>query len=208
MARRTKAEAEYTRAAILDAAEQLFYKQGVSRTTLEKIAQAAGVTRGAIYWHFQNKADLFTAMLERINIPFQQLLDELNDNTELDPLSKLRNLMIQSLQLITSSDQHHRVLTIVFYRCEYIDELNPGVCRQEELEKARLSQIEQILFRAQQAGLLHPQVNPVVAAKALHAYMGGLIANYLLKPDECDLSHIPALIDIIFAGLRKPDNHL
>ena len=55
MARRTKAEAESTRAAILDAAEVLFYQHGVSRTTLEKIALAANVTRGAIYWHFENR---------------------------------------------------------------------------------------------------------------------------------------------------------
>jgi TetR/AcrR family acrAB operon transcriptional repressor len=55
MARRTKEEAAATRESILDAAEQLFVKQGVSRTTLQHIATAAGVTRGAIYWHFNDK---------------------------------------------------------------------------------------------------------------------------------------------------------
>ncbi len=49
MARRTKEEAAATRDSILDAAEQLFVEQGVSRTTLQHIASAAGVTRGAIY---------------------------------------------------------------------------------------------------------------------------------------------------------------
>ena len=56
--RRTKEEAENTRTAILTAAELLFLKKGVSHTSLEQIARQAGVTRGAVYWHFQNKAQI------------------------------------------------------------------------------------------------------------------------------------------------------
>ena len=58
MARRTKFEAEKTRNAILDAAEKVFYKRGVARTSLEQIARAAHVTRGAVYWHFHDKIEL------------------------------------------------------------------------------------------------------------------------------------------------------
>ena len=61
MARRTKEEAAATRDSILDAAEKLFVEQGVSRTTLQHIATEAGVTRGAIYWHFDDKSALFNA---------------------------------------------------------------------------------------------------------------------------------------------------
>ena len=45
--RRSKADAEQTRLEILNAAEILFSKHGIARTTLEQIARAAGVTRGA-----------------------------------------------------------------------------------------------------------------------------------------------------------------
>ena len=71
MARRTKQEAMATRDSLLDAAEQLFQRQGVSRTTLAQIAAAAGVTRGAVYWHFKDKADLFEAMLARVRLPIE-----------------------------------------------------------------------------------------------------------------------------------------
>src|SRR5690606_12983243 len=57
--RRTKEQAEQTRASILAAAEQLFLEKGVAHSTLDQIARAAGVTRGAVYWHFENKAHLF-----------------------------------------------------------------------------------------------------------------------------------------------------
>ena len=49
----------------------MFVEQGVSRTTLQHIATAAGVTRGAIYWHFDDKGAMFNAMMERVTLPFE-----------------------------------------------------------------------------------------------------------------------------------------
>ncbi|HKW83015.1 MAG TPA: TetR family transcriptional regulator, partial [Burkholderiaceae bacterium] len=72
MARRTKEEAQATRSLILDTAELVFEQRGVSGTSLNEIAKAAGLTRGAIYWHFQNKADLFNAMMDRATLPLEQ----------------------------------------------------------------------------------------------------------------------------------------
>src|SRR3954468_16837544 len=72
MVRRTKEEAQATRRHILDTAELVFEQRGVSGTSLNEIAKAAGLTRGAIYWHFQNKADLFNAMMERATLPLEQ----------------------------------------------------------------------------------------------------------------------------------------
>ncbi|WP_291742772.1 TetR family transcriptional regulator, partial [Limnobacter sp. UBA1615] len=69
MVRKTKEEAQETRNLILDTAEAVFSEKGVSRTTLNDIAKAADLTRGAIYWHFKNKADLFDAMFQRAILP-------------------------------------------------------------------------------------------------------------------------------------------
>lgn len=97
MVRRTKAEAEQTRHKLLDAAEQLFLQRGVSRTSLNDIATAAGTTRGAIYWHFQDKADLFNAMMERVTLPLEQALQSAaQPGTDAQPPLKalLGNLML------------------------------------------------------------------------------------------------------------------
>ena len=64
MARRTKEEALETRNALLDAAELVFELRGVAGTALQEVAETAGVTRGAVYWHFRDKADLFNAMMD------------------------------------------------------------------------------------------------------------------------------------------------
>src|SRR6266550_672718 len=82
MDRRTKDAALETRNRILDTAEKVFLKKGVSRTSLENIADAAKLTRGAIYWHFDNKTDLFDAMMERISLPMEEMVErdgELDD---------------------------------------------------------------------------------------------------------------------------------
>ncbi|MGE7812031.1 TetR family transcriptional regulator [Pseudomonas sivasensis] len=73
MVRRTKEEAQETRSQILQAAEQAFYDRGVARTTLADIAALAGVTRGAIYWHFSNKSDLLQALLDTLHEPLDEL---------------------------------------------------------------------------------------------------------------------------------------
>ncbi|MBI4030700.1 MAG: TetR family transcriptional regulator, partial [Proteobacteria bacterium] len=68
--RRTKKDAEQTREDILDAAVCLFSERGIQTTTLDEIASKVGVTRGAVYWHFENKMDIFDALHERLHRPF------------------------------------------------------------------------------------------------------------------------------------------
>jgi len=66
MARRTKEEAGLTRASLLRAALAVFSTKGYAAATLEDVAAKAGVTRGAIYWHFGSKAELYTACREAL----------------------------------------------------------------------------------------------------------------------------------------------
>ena len=63
--RKTKLEAEKTRQHLLDAALEVFWRKGVTSASLQEIAEEAGVTRGALYWHFANKEALFEALFVR-----------------------------------------------------------------------------------------------------------------------------------------------
>ena len=107
MVRRTKEEALQTRNRILDAAEQVFYDKGVSRTSLADIAAQAGVTRGAIYWHFENKGDLFTAMFDRVLLPLDELSAPPADGADDDPLTRLARMLKWCLQA-ESADPRRR----------------------------------------------------------------------------------------------------
>jgi AcrR family transcriptional regulator len=72
--RRTKAEAGETRETILDSAETVFLEHGVNQSTLNQIAEHAGVTRGAIYFHFKDKIELYQDVVERVRLPQDDLL--------------------------------------------------------------------------------------------------------------------------------------
>mgnify|MGYP003694060425 CR=1 FL=1 len=90
MARRTKIEAAATRGALLDAAERVFRERGVARTSLAEVAASAGVTRGAVYWHFRDKAELFEALCERVQLPMEAMLASAGEIRQKDPLGALR----------------------------------------------------------------------------------------------------------------------
>ncbi|MEM7327379.1 MAG: TetR family transcriptional regulator [Pseudomonadota bacterium] len=84
-ARRTQAQRRAeTQKQLLDAGRALFVSQGVARTGLPEIVQKAGVTRGALYHHFEDKADLFRAIAEREAIAISELINARTDAIE-DP---------------------------------------------------------------------------------------------------------------------------
>jgi AcrR family transcriptional regulator len=65
-------QSEQTRGALVDAARGLFSERGYAAVSTEEIVQAAGVTRGALYHHFKDKLDLFTAVVEGVE---QEILE-------------------------------------------------------------------------------------------------------------------------------------
>src|SRR5690242_18228073 len=109
--RRTKDEALATRSRILDAAERLFARQGVSRTSLHDIAAAAGVTRGAVYWHFAGKGELFDAMLTRVTLPLETAAAGAVAAAP-DPLDEVRARFLEALRVTSKDARTRRVFDI------------------------------------------------------------------------------------------------
>lgn len=93
--RKTKEQAEQTRQKILNAARKMFFQNGVAKTSLEHIAKEAGVTRGAIYWHFKDKTALFLhcnkARACRLTKAFKKFLKIRNTKIRWMPLKRLCN---------------------------------------------------------------------------------------------------------------------
>lgn len=80
--RKTKEEAEQTRQKILNAARKMFFQNGVAKTSLEHIAKEAGVTRGAIYWHFKDKTALFFALQQSACVPIDEGIQKIFKNPQ------------------------------------------------------------------------------------------------------------------------------
>ncbi|MBV8627024.1 MAG: TetR family transcriptional regulator [Paraburkholderia sp.] len=202
MVRRTKEEALETRNRILDAAEYVFYEKGVSRTSLAHIAQAAGVTRGAIYWHFENKGDLFTAMFDRVVLPLDELKVASIDPGEPDPLGRMRDLCILCLRNTATDVRRRRVFEILFVKCEFVEEMGPVMARHQTDMREGLASIEQGLRNAMSKGQLPADLAPRRASRVLHSFIGGALRDMAILPDVFDVAsnaerHVDAMLDAL-----------
>lgn len=202
MVRRTKEEAEHTRQALLDAAECVFQRQGVSATTLADIASAAGATRGAVYWHFRDKADLLNAMFERVRLPLEHVFRELADAPpQEDPLPRLRRAIDRVLYLVVHDPRTRRVLEVSTHKVEYTSTL----CGVRERHLAVRGEFEGLIREALVRGARARSVRLGSAAGAaigLHALLDGMIQNWLLQPDAFDLRRVALrAVDVYLMGL-------
>jgi TetR/AcrR family acrAB operon transcriptional repressor len=208
MARRTKQEALETRNRILDIAERVFSERGVARTSLDDIAQAVGVTRGAIYWHFHNKADLFSAMLARVTLPLEEAVARMGDEHLADPLASVKHCMLTALLKTATDPQCQRVFEVVCHKCEYVDEMTEVRDRYVEMRGRCLGRMERGLRNAARKGLLSPAINPRLAAIGLHAFVDGLISNWLIDPGYFSLARdAERLVELQLAALRLGSQH-
>jgi TetR/AcrR family acrAB operon transcriptional repressor len=192
MVRRTKADALATRNSLLDAAEHLFQAHGVSRTSLNEIATTAGTTRGAIYWHFKDKADLFKAMMERATLPLQTgFPNEEIPVTELPaPLHSLRAGLRNVLHQMATDERLRRVFEVVTFQVEYNSDMTAVREWHLHMRNRHLALSMQILAEAaDRAGLTLPL--PLHSATlGLHFVMDGLKRNWLLDPTAFDLETV------------------
>ncbi len=186
MARHTKEEALATRHRLLDAAELLFQAQGVSQTSLQQIALQAGATRGAIYWHFKDKADLFNAMMERVKLPLEAALQK-SAAADKEPLDAVERMLIAALELMTTDMQVRRVFEVATHKVEYTQEMQSVHHRHLASRNACVADFERAMRHAARRQHVKLTVAPAAAAQGLHALVSGLIQNWLLDPAAFDL---------------------
>ena len=202
MVRRTKEDALATRDSILDAAELLFVEQGVSGTTLQHIASAAGVTRGAIYWHFEDKGALFNAMIERAKMPLEGAMAALDAAALADPLEALRQYALCVFKLTLEDPRARRVFEIAILKMEYVRELNAVRERKMQHRGEWMARCERIVRDGIRDGHLHAAVKPHAVALGLLVLIEGIVRSWLMEPDFDLLQMGGEIVDTHLGSLR------
>ncbi len=203
MARRTKEDAAATRQQILDSAERVFAAKGLAHSTMADIAADAGVSRGAVYWHFDSKNAVFQAILDRDYDAKRLVCARSQAPQESDPLGRIREILVHFLQRVVEDPQQRRVSEILAHKCELAGELEDLRRLLQETHAESLQGIALSLSNAVQRGHLPADLHLQRAAFALHAYMHGLIDNWLLHPDSYPLAEeSEALVDALLGMLR------
>ncbi len=203
MARKTKIQALETRQHILDAAIAEFSARGVSSTSLTDIANAAGVTRGAIYWHFKNKVELFNEVWENCESQIHALEIECQTNYPDDPLRILREILIQLLRVTVSDPRRRALMEIIFHKCEFVGEMTSIHEARKALYMEGYTKIELLLQNCITRKQLPNNLNTRQAAIIMKAYLTGLMENWLFMPDSFNLEALSEqFIDTYIEMLR------
>ncbi|PPD12050.1 MULTISPECIES: TetR family transcriptional regulator [Methylophilus] len=179
MVRKTKEDAAITRQRIIDAAREMFLLKGVSRTSLEQIASHASVTRGAVYWHFQNKAELFHAMREEVYLPLIDRMDDTllgnSDEANPDPLGRIRKHLESTIQILDDDQTTRATYEVMMTKCEYVDEFADVLKSILSNCSGLVHKMEQAYAKAQEIGQVGTQLTAAELALDTHLFFSGLL---------------------------------
>ncbi|MDD5329062.1 MAG: TetR family transcriptional regulator [Sulfuricella sp.] len=204
MARRTKAEAEQTRQRIIDAARKVFYQSGVGRSTLEEIAKAAGVTRGAVYWHFENKTDLFFAMRAQVTLPLIDRVDSmLQSGWEEDPLRGIEAALNEFLTILETDEATREVFRIIKLRCEYVDEFAGVLAEINNSQNGFAEQLALAYQHARDKGVLREGLDPGAMAQDTAVFMAGLLQRWLSESESGPIASNARRMIGVHVALRR-----
>ena len=184
MVRKTKEDAELTRQRIIDAARVAFLERGVSRTSMEQIAAQAGVTRGAVYWHFSNKTDLFHAMREQVILPMIDSMDAtLLVKGSDDPLACIERFFSSTIEKLDACQTMRQTYEIMMTKCEYVGDFAEVLQQIMTNCSHVIDKIASVYERARALGQLHPGQEPMQLALDSHLFFIGLL-NMWVKDIE------------------------
>jgi AcrR family transcriptional regulator len=201
--KRTKEEAAVTRVAVLKAALSVFSAKGYAAATLDDVAKVAKVTRGAIYWHFKSKADLYNTLTQELSARgasvVQQALAEGGTLLEI-----LRRIFVRQCALIEDDKDARAVMELALFKTGRDPELRTGRKKQIEEGTALIAGITEAMQAGIMQGILRNDMDPADMARAFIAFENGAIQQWLASPKSFSLkTSAEAFADILIAGLKK-----
>ena len=201
--RRTKEEAAVTRATLLKTALSVFSAKGYSAATLDDVAKAAKVTRGAIYWHFKSKADLDNTLVEEVSARgaavVQQAVAEGGTLIEI-----LRRVFVRQCAVMEEDREARAVMELALFKTGLSPELQAGRKKQLEAGNALVAGITDAMRMGMAQGVLRQDVQPDDMARAFIAFENGVIQLWLTSPRSFSLkTSAESFADILIAGLER-----
>jgi TetR/AcrR family acrAB operon transcriptional repressor len=202
--RRTAEEAAQTRRRIMAAALRTFDRRGIARTTLEQIALAARVTRGAIYWHFKNKQALVRAIRNDVSLPLIDQADfTLLDDRGADPLERIERFLLDLIEVMERDRRTRSTFAVMSFKCEYVGELAAELVEYVEKHERLCGVLTQVYEEAAARRQLRHGIDPAMAALETSLFLAGLFRFWLLdESGESLRKQVPQIIATHLAGRR------
>lgn len=170
MARKTKEDSQLIRDLILDAAELIIYKKGMSYTTMADIADEAKMSRGAVYGHYKNKVEVAISMVNRA-FDSIEVLKKSDDETYLDYLYRQG---IRELHQAVEPSSIQRVFYILY---SLLDDALELLALKQDWENSRFSRIESCLLDAVTHNELPENLDSKLAALYVQTLLDGVFCT-------------------------------
>jgi len=188
----------------LRAALRVFSRQGFAASTLEDIASEAGVTRGAVYWHFSGKAELYQTLLAEGSL---RSLDALNEifSAESSPTVMLRHLLVRSLEFLEEDETWQQIIELTLFKSEpgIVDSTGTGLEQKYQGAMDLAHRIEHILREGIASGEIRADLDIQTAALSFNALINGTILIWFQSSKAFSLRSIASsLADIYLLGVR------
>ncbi len=194
--RRTKEDAEATRITIFKTALLVFSQKGYSATRLEDIAKQAGVTRGAIYWHFKNKFDLYYRLMEESFSGYANRVKKILEARE-PPVNRIRALMKETLISLEKDMEYRAAEEIMFFKTEPIKGMKPPMDAVIDHNRQLRARIADLLLEGIQLGEIKSDIDPHIASIVLISSLNGLKITWLMDTGAFSLSDmVDDLVDL------------
>jgi len=198
----TKEQAEKTKRDLLDAALVVFCKKGFNTARLEDISNEAGVTRGAFYWHFKNKTDLFAELYRQIMTNFFKSMQE-TINTSRTPLDNLRNVLCNTLFTILQNENAKRTAKL-FYAFENTEELAQIINQlKKEIEFPIRNFFIDLIDKGKAIKEIRSDIETLQIFKASSAIFQGVVFQIFNEGIEVNKSDIQLIVNIFIDGIKS-----
>ena len=201
--RRTKEDAAKTREEVLTAAAEVFYEHGVSGSSLDKIAKRAGVTRGAIYWHFKDKAEVLTALHREIKLPQEAIISDALEYGHDDPLGLIETGSMSVLRLLAEDEHQQRIFAIMTLSCEFTEDMSDATSRVVAANAEMYGKLQKIISLAARQDMLAAGWTVDVAARAFQCSVNGLFGEWLRSGKTFSLVEVgEKLVTTLIGSMR------
>lgn len=197
MARKTQRDAEKTRRRILASALSLFARKGYDRTTFNDIAARLGLTKGAVYWHFDSKQALLVALVDDMVDLFGRQIAALKaqDGRAQDDDAGLTfpavaDLMVRDADMVVSSPKMTAFFLLMKGQVRWSDTSMAAV-RENLLRNERFGPWEAFRTAVEndvRAGRVRAEVDPVEVASVCIALWDGLVHTHISRFLPCSLT--------------------
>jgi TetR/AcrR family acrAB operon transcriptional repressor len=163
-----------------------FARYGYQGTSIDRVARAAGVTKGAVYYHFKDKEDLlFAAVTDRVGSFAQHVLEEVSPGE--DALVSLRHVVDVCFFHATVSNHRRFIITLMV---EALD-TNPRLSAEFRTILRRMRAfLADVVRRGQERGTMRSDVDPVAAAAVVAGGVMGAEIQHYQDPTEIDLRRL------------------